>query len=370
VKGTLKRLRDAIWHKDFSADQLRRYVGEYQKCYFTYAGDESLRANAASGGSVSALLVYLLESGQIDGALVCRTVIRNGHARPEFVIARTREEIMAAQGSKYAAVYFTNDALPLLQEFDGRAAVVALPCDATILQRTRAKLPDLDRKIALVITLFCGHNSEPVLTDAIVRRLGKGHGALTGYRWRTGHWRGRLEATFADGTQVVRPFETFSDYRNLYFFAQPKCHHCFDHFGYHCDISAGDIWSPRMKAHPIKHTALITRTAAGQALVEAALAAGVLVGSEEPIEEVVNGQARTAPFHYNVTVRARVGRLFRLRIKDRTDAPVRPVDYLIAFIALLNERISRTRPGRWLILHTPRPIIRLYLYVLKGLESL
>lgn len=366
----IKRLRQAIWHKSFTPDQLRRYVGDYEGCYFTYAADDVVRANAASGGSVSALLIYLLESRQIDGALVCQTVLRDGKPRPEFAIARTRDAIMAAQGSKYAAVYFSNDALPLIEAFDGRLAVVALPCDATILQRTRAKNPALDAKIALVITLFCGHNSEPVLTDAIVDRLGRGRGPLTDYRWRTGHWRGNLEATFADGTQVVKPFETFSDYRNLYFFAQPKCHHCFDHFGYHCDISAGDIWSPRMKANPIKHTALIARTSAGEALVAAALRDGVLVGGQEPVDEIANGQARTAPFHYNVTSRARVGRLFGVRIKDRTDARVRPVDYAIAFIALLNERVSRTRIGRAVILRAPRPVIRLYLYLLKGLESL
>ena len=158
-----------------------------------------------------------------------------------------------------------------------------------------------------MITLFCGHNSEP-LTDAMVDRLGRGAPADR-LPLAHGHWRGSLEATFADGTQVVKPFETFSDYRNLYFFAQPKCHHCFDHFGYDCDISAGDIWSPRMKANPIKHTALIARTPAGSALVAAALRDGALIGGQEPADEIANGQARTAPFHYNVTSRARVGRL-------------------------------------------------------------
>ena len=42
----------------------------------------------------------------------------------------------------------------------------------------------------------------------------------------------------------------------------------------------------------------------------------------------------------------------------------------IAFIALLNERVSCTRIGRAIILRAPHPVIRLYLYLLKGLESL
>jgi coenzyme F420 hydrogenase subunit beta len=365
-----KRIRDKLWTKTWSGEQLANYVGPYQTCYFTYATDQAMRERAASGGSVSALLVHLLETDQIDGALVCRTILKDGKPRAEFFIARTREDMHSAQGSKYSAVYFSNDGLPLLNAFEGRVAVVALPCDATILQRTRAKSPTLDQKIILVITLFCGHNSEPELTDGVVKRLGRGHGELREFVWRYGHWRGSLSATFEDGTSINRPFSDLSNYRHLYFFAQQKCHHCFDHFGYNCDISAGDIWLPHMREHPIKHTALITRTPAGQHVVEDALRNGILTGQEESVENVVNGQARTLPVHYNITARARVGRLFGLKIKDRTQTSVRLVDYVIAFLALSNERLSRTRLGRRLIWLIPKPMLKLYVYFFKGLESL
>ena len=181
----IKRIRRAIWHKNFTPDQLRRYVGEFEGCYFTYAADDAVRTNAASGGSVSALLIYLLENGQIDGALVCQTVLHDGKPRPEFAIARTREEIMAAQGSKYAAVYFSNDAMPLIKAIDSRLSVLALPCDATILQRARAKNPALDAKIP---------GDHPVLRAQLRSRCSltrwwtgwAGRGPLTAYRWRTG----------------------------------------------------------------------------------------------------------------------------------------------------------------------------------------
>lgn len=365
----LKTIKDKVWNKTWTAEQLQKYIGDYEKCYFTHAADAEVRAGAASGGSVSALIIHMLETGQIDGALVLRTIIRDGKPRPEFFIATTRDEVLSARGSKYTAVYFANDALPLIHTFEGQLAVVALPCDATILSRARAKDPALDAKIKIVFTLFCGHNSEPELVDAIVAKLGKDHGELVDYVYRFGHWRGQLKATFADGAEEIRPFKYYSDYRNVYFFAQQKCHHCFDHFGYHCDISAGDIWSPRMKENPIKHTALITRTPAGQALVASALEAGVLSGSEEPLNEVADGQARTAPFHYNVSARAKVGRLFGLKIKDRVNERVRFVDYLIAFIALLNYRVARTAWGRRLIMLLPRPVVRWYLMFFKGLES-
>jgi len=365
----LKTIRDKIWHRDFSDEELNKYIGSYQNCYYTYAQDDSLRQRSASGGSVSALMIYLLESGKVDGALCVRTVIKDGKARPEFFIARSREEIMSAQGSKYAAVYFTKDAFPLINAFDGKLVIVALPCDAMITHNYRAKHPEFDAKIAFVITLFCGHNSEPELVDLVTDKLRGDHGELTDYNFRFGHWRGNITAEYADGTQITKPFAYFSDYRNVYFFAQKKCHHCFDHFGYYCDISAGDIWSPEMKNLPIKHTALITRSEAGQALLEDAVRDGVLHAQQEGIYDVANGQARTMPFHYNVTSRARVGKLFGMKIKDGTQDRVRWNDYLVAFIALANERFSKTRIGRFIIKRMPRPILKVYIYFFKGLES-
>lgn len=370
MKTVARQMKDALWTKDWSPEQIRNYVGTFQRCYFTYATDESLRANGASGGSISALLVYLLEQGQIDGALVLGTRVDGENVRPEFYIARSYAEIMAAQGSKYSAVFFAATALPLIKAFEGRLAVVALPCDAKILHQYRLKHPEFSSKIQLVMTLTCGHNSEPELTQLIIRRLNRDHhGALRDYRYREGHWRGNLKARFDDGTQIVKPFSYFSDYQNLYFFAQQKCHHCFDHFGYYGDISAGDIWSPRMKVNPIKHTALITRTDYGQALVEAALREGVLGGQEEPITEVMDGQARTMPFHYNVTSRARLGKIAGVKIKAQTERKVQPVDYALAALALLNERISRGKVGRAIIMRLPRPILKVYLFLFKLLES-
>jgi coenzyme F420-reducing hydrogenase beta subunit len=358
-----------IWSRDWSREDVAKYLGSFRRAYFTYAADPGFRRKAASGGSVSALLAHLISQGEIDGAVVLKTMIRDREVVPEFFVARTRSELIGAQGSKYTAVRFTHQAFPLIRASTGRVAVVALPCDAQILADYRSRHPEFDRKIALVITLFCGHNSGPALTRGVVQKLIGDRNQLEEFTYRTGHWRGNISARATGREKVVRPFSTFSDFQNLYFFSQRKCHHCIDHTGYSGDLSAGDIWSRRMKDNPIKHTALISRTTAGEAAITSALKEGVLVGRPEPIEEVLDGQARTLPFHFNVTARSKVGRVFGERIKDTVCEPVRWNDYCAAFIVLLNEKISRTRVGRALIFRIPRPLLRAYLYVLKALES-
>jgi coenzyme F420-reducing hydrogenase beta subunit len=355
--------------KNWSAEKIHQYIGNFNRSFFAYAGNMNVREKAASGGVTSSLLNFLLESKRVEGALVCRTVVREGKVRPEFFIAKTAEELLSAQGSKYMAVYFSEEALPLLRSFNGRLAVTLLPCDTSTLRQAMENDTDLAEKIYIVITLFCGHNSLPELTDMVIRKLTPKGAQLLDFRHRQGHWRGTLRAEFDKGQLIEKPFSYFSDYQNLYFFCQQKCHHCYDHAGYDGDISVGDIWSMRMKEEPIKHSAVITRTPAGVEVFADAVKTGVLIAREEPIEEICEGQARSMPFHYNVTARAKAGRMIGFKIKDRVNSRVRWNDYIVAWMALFNEKVSRSTKGRWWIARTPRFMLKFLLYLLKGLES-
>lgn len=359
-----------LLRKEWGAEIVHQFIGHFKKSYFAYASNENIRENAASGGVATALLTYLLDSKQINGALVCRSIVNGGKIRPEFIIARDNATLLSSQGSKYMAVDFTQDALPLIKSFEGRLAVVLLPCDTSTLRRVMANDPALGEKIALVITLFCGHNSLPELTDMVIQKIKPKNSELASFRHRKGHWRGNLAVEFDNGQVIEKPFSYFSDYQNLYFFCQQKCHHCFDHTGYNGDISVGDIWSLRMKEEPIKHSAVITRTPAGAKIFSDAVSAGAVIANEEPIAEICEGQARSMPFHYNVSARAKAGKLLGFKIKDSVYAKVRWNDFLVAWMALFNEKFSRSDTGRRIIARTPRFVLKVLLYLMKGLESI
>jgi len=370
MQNLKEKIASFLPQKDWSAEKIHQYIGNFNRSYFAYAGDEGMREKAASGGVATALLSFLLDSHRIDGALVCRSVIRDGKVRPEFFIANNKEELLSAQGSKYMAVDFSEDALPLLRSFNGRLAVTLLPCDTSTLRRAMVNDAELAEKIVLVITLFCGHNSLPELTDMVTRKLTPRGAQLLDFHHRQGHWRGTLRAEFDNGKMVEKPFSCFSDYQNLYFFCQQKCHHCFDHTGYNGDISIGDIWSLRMKEEPIKHSAVITRTPAGAQVFSDALTAGVITANEESMAEICEGQARSMPFHYNISARVKAGKLLGFKIKDAVYAKVRWNDFLVAWMALFNEKFSRSDSGRRIIARTPRFVLKLLLYLMKGLESI
>jgi len=330
-----------------------------------------MRKNAASGGVVTAVLWHLLKTKKIDGALVCRSKIVDGRVRSEFYIAKTLHDLKNAQGSKYITTRFSSEALPLIKNFNGNLAVVALPCDAKLLHFYGENHREIMEKIKCVTTLFCGHVSTSALTSHIIDKLRpEACAELSDFCYRSGHWRGQLTATYQGDKTVVRPFTIFSDYQNLHFFSERKCLHCFDHTGYYSDISIGDIWLAKMKDNPIKHSAIITKTKRGLDIINAAAANHALVIQEKPIDEIVQSQSRSLKIHYNISARAKAGKILGEKIIDKVGEKTRPVDFLVAFLLLLNHKITEREWGKKFIFWLPKSLVKLYLYLLKGLEVL
>lgn len=115
------------------------------------------------GGAVTALLVALLESGQIDGAVVTK---RLDAFRGETVIATTAEEIREAGGSVYNQTNALAALGTLLPPGIERLAYVGTPCQISVL-RALQRFPWRYRessanKVVIAIGLFCTRSFEPV----------------------------------------------------------------------------------------------------------------------------------------------------------------------------------------------------------------
>jgi len=364
----INRFADRLFKRRWTPERIQKYLGEVRSAWLAYAQDEEIRGNAASGGTITAVLAHLLESRQIDGALVLTSTVTGNEVKAEYRIATTREELVQAQGSKYFETNFTHDAVPLIQDFNGRLALTLLPCDTWVVNRLMRNNLEVAQKIALRIALFCGHISDPGLTRLVIRKAKKPGLSLVHFRNRIGHWRGKLQFGFEDGSQTQKPFSAFSDYQNLYFFCARKCLRCHDHAGYDSDLAVGDIWLMAMKNNPIKHNAVLARTEIAEKFLQSAFQAGALNLQSVPVEMVADGQARSLPLHYNVSARAKAARLFGLPLTEPVKERVRLVDYLLALVILFNYRLTSTANGRMLVGRIPKQAIKLYLYFLKALQ--
>lgn len=363
-----RQMVDRILKRRWTGTEIEKYLGKFDTSWLMYAADDEIRGHAASGGTITALLAFMLETGQIDGALVLSLSVKANELVPRYEIATSREMLMCAQGSKYMTTRFTHDAVPLIKAFPGRLAMVLLPCDTWVVNRLRQNDRELSDKIVLRIVLFCGHVSDPGLSRMVIQKNKRAGVSLTDFRFRQGHWRGQTRLSFEDNTRLEKPFSTFSDYQNLYFYCARKCLSCHDHGGYDSDVSVGDVWLMAMKDNPIKHNAVIVRNQQARQFIDDAMNSGYLTGKQVPIETIADAQSRSLPLHYNVSARSAAGRFLGFRISDPVAERVRLVDFLIACILLYNFRMTLSAKGRARLKRVRRPIIKLYLYLLKALE--
>lgn len=371
IKMRFYQFVDKIFaNRAWSSQEIKKYLGDFINSYRAYAADPVIRKFAASGGLVSAILIYCLERKLIDGALVCQASIESNKVRPRFFIAKNKEEVLNSQGSKYITTNFLKEALPLIKKFDGKLAVVGLPCDIFRLKKISDKNENLKKKIKITIGLFCGHVSSPQLIDHITENLRKKVlSDLTSYKFRYGTWRGKIRAEFANGTVIEKKTSVFNQFQNMYFFCEKKCFYCYDHFAYHADISVGDIWSYYLKDLPVKHSGVITRNISTDNLIEEMRKASFIINHIIDITEILNGQSRGVRLHYNLTAKSRIGSFFGLKIPDKVKEKTRCHEYIVVFIAMLNWKWSQSRFAPW-IFKIPKPIIKLYLYFMKGLQAL
>lgn len=370
---SFNKLIDNLFTKRrWASEDIVKYAGYYHSSYLLYSASDNTRSMASSGGVVSEILTYCMDKGIINGALVCHARISDGKVRPAFLIAKNHEEILSARGSKYIETRFVSEALPLIDKFNGKLAVVGLPCDLKILSRKIKKNESFKKKIILKIGLFCGHNSKTELIDKITKQLETEAGSqLVNFKFRIGLWRGRILASFQNGAIIKKKTNLFNDYQNLYFFAQKKCFYCNDHFAYYSDISAGDIWSFYLKNKPYKYNSIISRKTSSTELIQSMIENNRLCGQLVDIREILDGQSRGVKLHHNLYLKSKVGKIFGVNIpvSEKNREKFKWHEFIVAWIAFFNWRWSK---GPWcnLIFKAPKPLLKIYLYFLKGLQSL
>lgn len=214
-------------------------VGPVKAAYTAKALSPSPRAQ--DGGVVTTILEELLKAGEIDGALVARSV--QGPFRGEAYIAKTLDEVRGASGS----VYDQTSALASLVDLsdygldeESEIAMVGTPCEVTgikALQRFGWKHRKTSvSNVKYVIALLCTRNFDP---GRLVRRLGS-KGISIG-KIKKMDVRHNVLRLYDEAERVV--FE--DNCKRFREAALRGCDECADFSGRLADISVGSIGSPR-----------------------------------------------------------------------------------------------------------------------------
>ena len=230
---------------------------------------------AQDGGVVSAILIALLEAGELDGVLLARESATE-RWKGEAFVARTPAEVVACAGSFY------NQTMALanlnLKGLDlppaPRLAVVGTPCEVEGLAAMQAQpwfrgsSTGVDA-VVLTIALLCtkSFNYDKLMVGELQRRRGIPLEAIG----RVDVIRGKLIVQDHGGQTLLE--EPIRDFHGA---ALKGCDECSDFLGNAADLSVGSVGSPD------GWSSLLVRSIAGKVAVEHARAVLELAELERP----------------------------------------------------------------------------------------
>lgn len=252
-----------------------------------YADDAEVRIRGSSGGVLSALLIHLLDSKQVDFVVHTKSSAQDPLTNVT-AFSRTREDILDGAGSRYAPAAPVAALHRALAEH-GKFAFVGKPCDVAAVRKIIAIEPDLEARIPFLLSFMCAGTPSIHGTYEILKQFRMTGAELLSFRYRGDGWPGMTRAEAVDGRAATMDYNTaWGKILNRHL--QPRCKKCADGTGEFADITAADAWYGR-DGYPDFSEAdgrslLIARTAAGERLTAAAEAAGSVKLEEFDVQEI------------------------------------------------------------------------------------
>lgn len=239
-------------------------IGLVQHLWTGYAADPAIRRAGASGGVTTAVLLYLLETGRIDAAIVARQGIPTAEQASHF-FARTPDEIIASAQSVYVPVSML-DAMGHFVPGE-RYAMTCVPEQSAALRMLQHRGHPQARQVEYVLGPYTGTALDPRAIRSLLRMHGvRDEDAVTSLQWRAGEWPGHLEVRTASG-RIVQSKKVYYNFLIPFYVTQASLQ-SMDFANEFADLSVGDAWSPRFEGLGQGFSVVAARSAAMRAIVQ------------------------------------------------------------------------------------------------------
>jgi len=196
------------------------------------AADPKVAAIGQDGGLVSAILIWSLEHGYIDAALVSYLEGDGTSWKAIPGVATTREEILAAAGSRYTYSANTMAYAEAVEKGAEKLALVGMSCQSSVPPvMTVRKAGKPARRFVLNIGLLCSKTFD----DAIFEELFEAKYGLRKQDMVKMNIKGVFQIWMRDGSYHEVPL------KECHAWTREGCKLCPDFAAEHADISTGGI---------------------------------------------------------------------------------------------------------------------------------
>ena len=268
---------------DFGLDSIDKYLlGDVVNSYHGHAVNEKIRHQGQTGGVVTSLLCYLLDSKKIDNAIVnsfdstiSNTLVLN---------ASTKEELIGAAGS-----YYVQSAVLDKIDPQKKTALVALGCQSQALKYIKnigLSTPEY------IIGLICAGNYSRHYISAISKYSGVKKNKIINFRFRdkiSNGWPGKISIQYNNKNVIM---EGSIRHKLKPVFESYHCLLCFDQMNIMSDIVVGDPWGIELDDKEKKYgeSVIIVRTQKGEVLLKQAVESGYIKIFPLAVEKIFTGQ--------------------------------------------------------------------------------
>lgn len=257
-----------------------------------HAIDSDTHHRGSSGGALSALAVYLLESGKVDGVLHTAASAEDPF-KNVAQISKSREDVLRAAGSRYAPAS-PLAALDACMAQPGKFAFIGKPCEVAALRALGRQRAEVAEKFSYFLSFMCAGTPAVSGTHAVVRAMGLEPKDVAQFRYRGNGWPGKARAETADGRAAEMDYEqSWGTILNRHL--QFRCKICPDGTGEFADVTCADAWDADEKGYPIftegkGRSLVLSRNSDGLRLIDDAKTAGYLAAEPMAVERIATIQ--------------------------------------------------------------------------------
>ena len=318
------------------------FIGHYRKLYTGFSKDPGIRLKAASGGILSAVLIWLLEKKMIDGAVV----LGMSENEPWFTkpfIATTKEEILSTAQSKYI-IGPVNEILPEIGKFEGTLAYVGLPGQVQSIRLLQQINHPSVRNIRYIFGPFYGNTMHFSSVKSFLRSFGiKDHTLIRKLYFRYGLWPGKMRVELADS----RVFELAKFHANylIPFHILKNSLLCTDLTNEYTDISGGDAWAPVYEERGKGFSMVISRSETGEEIIQQMI-------SEDRLELIPVGEQEAVEMHSHGYDLKKRGTFIRMQFRSWLGKPNPDYGYRLKGFPLSRYLMEMVIDALFLILGT------------------